>query len=93
MSLERRKMLALLGAELELTPAAQGMRGAIAKAEEIVATLPDAFIPQQFRQPGQPRDPPPHHRGGNLERHRRRGRCRGQRRRHRRHPDRRRLRC
>src|SRR6202007_1925448 len=41
MSLERRKMLKLLGAELELTPAAQGMRGAIAKAEKIVGSLPD----------------------------------------------------
>jgi cysteine synthase len=49
MSIERRKMLQLLGAELELTPAAQGMRGAIAKAEEIVASLPDAFMPQQFK--------------------------------------------
>jgi cysteine synthase A len=54
MSLERRKMLLLLGAELELTPAAQGMRGAIARAEEIVRTLPDAFIPQQFQNPANP---------------------------------------
>src|ERR1700750_1897915 len=54
MSLERRKMLLLLGAELELTPAAQGMRGAIAKAEEIVGSLPDAFIPQQFQNPATP---------------------------------------
>ena len=54
MSLERRKMLKLLGAELELTPAAQGMRGAIAKAEEIVASLSDAFIPQQFQNPANP---------------------------------------
>jgi len=54
MSLERRKMLKLLGAELELTPAAQGMRGAIARAEEIVRSLPDAFIPQQFRNPANP---------------------------------------
>jgi cysteine synthase A len=54
MSIERRKMLKLLGAELELTPAAQGMRGAIAKAEEIARTLPDAFIPQQFQNPANP---------------------------------------
>src|ERR1700720_1564343 len=54
MSLERRKMLLLLGAELELTPAAQGMRGAIARAEEIVGSLPDAFIPQQFQNPANP---------------------------------------
>ncbi|MBV9828559.1 MAG: cysteine synthase A [Alphaproteobacteria bacterium] len=54
MSVERRKMLLLLGAELELTPAAQGMRGAIAKAEEIAKTLPDAFIPQQFQNPANP---------------------------------------
>src|ERR1700733_12203288 len=51
MSVERRKMRELLGAELELTPAAQGMRGAIAKAEEICKTLPDAIIPQQFQNP------------------------------------------
>jgi cysteine synthase A len=54
MSLERRRMLLLLGAEIELTPAAQGMRGAIAKAEEIVRRLPDALIPQQFQNPANP---------------------------------------
>src|SRR5208282_2660761 len=54
MSIERRKMLKLLGAELELTPAAQGMRGAIAKAEEILGSLPDAFMPQQFQNPANP---------------------------------------
>src|SRR5215472_10060490 len=54
LSLERRKMLKLLGAELELTPTAQGMRGAIARAEKIVEALPDAFIPQQFRNPANP---------------------------------------
>lgn len=48
MSLERRRMLALLGAELELTPAAEGIKGSIARAEELVAALPDAIIPQQF---------------------------------------------
>ena len=54
MSVERRRMLKLLGAELELTPASQGMRGAIARAEEIVASLPDAFMPQQFNNPANP---------------------------------------
>ena len=48
MSIERRKMLALLGAELALTPAAHGMKGAIDKANEIVATTPGAIMPQQF---------------------------------------------
>ena len=54
MSIERRKMLALLGAELVLTPAAQGMKGAIARAQEIVASSPDAIIPQQFENPANP---------------------------------------
>jgi cysteine synthase A len=54
MSIERRKMLLLLGAELELTPAAQGMRGAIARAEEIVKTFPDALMLQQFDNPANP---------------------------------------
>ena len=54
MSVERRKMLALLGAELVLTPAAQGMRGAVARAEELMKELPDAIIPQQFRNPANP---------------------------------------
>lgn len=49
MSLERRKMLSLLGAELVLTEAAQGMRGAVGKAEEIIAQLKNAVMPQQFR--------------------------------------------
>src|ERR1700741_3124128 len=48
MSLERRKMLLLLGAKLELTPAERGMAGAVARAREIVAATPGAVMPQQF---------------------------------------------
>jgi len=54
MSVERRKMLKLLGAELELTPADKGMKGAIARAEEIIASLPDAAMPSQFENPANP---------------------------------------
>jgi cysteine synthase A len=54
MSIERRKMLALLGAELVLTPAPLGMKGAIAKANEIAATTPGAVLPQQFENPANP---------------------------------------
>jgi cysteine synthase A len=49
MSIERRKMLAFLGAEIVLTPAAQGMKGAIATAEELLRTTPNSVMPQQFK--------------------------------------------
>ncbi len=54
MSLERRKMLLLLGADLELTPAEKGMKGAIARAEELLAENPDWVMPQQFDNPANP---------------------------------------
>ncbi len=54
MSVERRKLLAALGAELVLTDGIKGMPGAIAKAEELLAAAPDAWMPQQFKNPANP---------------------------------------
>jgi cysteine synthase A len=54
MSIERRKMLRLLGAEIELTPAPRGMSGAIARAEQLVKEIPNAIMPQQFSNPANP---------------------------------------
>ncbi|MBC7237914.1 MAG: cysteine synthase A [Chloroflexi bacterium] len=54
MSVERRSLLKALGAQLELTPGAKGMSGAIRRAEELLAEIPDSFMPQQFKNPANP---------------------------------------
>ncbi|WP_322489547.1 cysteine synthase A [Chloroflexus sp.] len=54
MSIERRKLLRGFGAELVLTPGSEGMRGAIARAEELLAEIPNSFMPQQFKNPANP---------------------------------------
>jgi cysteine synthase A len=54
MTIERRKLLTRLGAELVLTPGSEGMKGAISKAEELAAATPQAFMPDQFANPANP---------------------------------------
>ena len=55
MSVERQQMLAFLGAEVQLTPGKDGMRGSLAKADEMLGVIPNSYMPQQFKNPANPR--------------------------------------
>jgi cysteine synthase A len=55
MSMERRQLISVLGAELVLTPGSEGMSGAVRRAEELASTIPNSFMPQQFKNPSNPR--------------------------------------
>ena len=73
MSVERRQLMKAYGAELVLTEGVKGMKGAIAKAEELAKEIPDSFIPGQFVNPANPCRAPRHYWPGDLGRYRRRG--------------------
>ena len=90
MSVERRKLLQRYGAQLVLTPAIEGMTGAVFAAEELVAKNTGLLHAAAVQQPGQPGGAPPHDRARDPARHRRPARRLRRRRRHRRHDHRRR---
>ena len=71
MSVERRQLMKAYGAELVLTDGAKGMKGAIAKADELAKEIPNSLCPRPVRQPGQPRRPQGNHRPRDLGGHRR----------------------
>ena len=93
MSLERRVLLLGYGAELVLTPASEGMSGAVRRAEQIVAETPNAWMPQQFENPANPEIHRRDDRRRDLGGHRRRDRHPRRRHRHRRHDHRAQARC
>ncbi len=75
MTVERRQLLEALGAEIVLTPGAEGMTGAIRRAEALAAETPKSFMPQQFKNPANPQSASRDDGGGNLERHWWESRC------------------